>query len=79
MIYRSPFPGKPKELAAKKKLQETILKERRKRGKESSDMVVEIPGDAAFILGNGRREAIQKRLRHLRAHKKALLAAEKTE
>lgn len=76
MIYRSPFPTKPKDVATKRKIQQIILKQREKLQTpifEESNMQVELPGDPALIPGNGRREVIQKRLRQLRAQRQQLI------
>jgi hypothetical protein len=76
MIYRSPFPTKPKDVATKRKIQQLILRQREKLKttiSEQSHMEVELPGDPALVPGNGRREAIQKRLRELRSQRQQLI------
>ena len=64
MIYRASFPLGPKQLAARQKIRELIRNSRMERDTDRMDVVE--AGDPALILGNGRREAILRRLAHLR-------------
>jgi len=70
MIYRSPFPSHPRDLATKRKLRDFMATQQNKMDVQPQDNV---PSDPAFQLGQGRRDAINKRLQDLYARKKTLL------
>lgn len=64
MIYRASFPLGPKQLAARQKVRELIRNSRLER--DTGRMDVAEAGDPGLILGNGRREAILRRLAYLK-------------
>lgn len=65
MIYRAPPPLSPKQLAARQKVRELIRKSRLEGGTDRMEAAE--AGDPGLILGNGRREAILRRLAYLKA------------
>jgi hypothetical protein len=75
MIHRAPFPTKSRDVAAKKLLARLIIAKRQKTKEREKAALIDIDasGDAAFVSGNGKREATINRLAQLQRRRTELL------